>query len=113
MMAIGGWFSWNLENYVNPIEVEVPVLVLDGGFFGSHSDLDISISNLITNPTNLEQEEHGTHVAGIIGATHNGPTSTSPYTQVGIDGINPFAKITGLAYSSEVGILSWISSEWY
>jgi hypothetical protein len=54
--------------------------VLDDGFAGSHPDLAYE-----TNVTPGYTNSHGTHVAGIIGATFDNGR--------GVDGVNPFARL--------------------
>jgi len=83
--------AWSLADRVDPTSTSVPVTVLDGGFDPSHPDLKVTVSPATPNVPNY----HGTHVAGTIGATWDGPLTT-PQWQKGIDGINPFASITGV-----------------
>ncbi|MEC1606651.1 S8 family peptidase [Bacillus halotolerans] len=84
--------QWNLE----PIQVKqawkegltgknVKIAVIDSGI-SPHDDLSISGGYSVVSYTSSYKDDngHGTHVAGIIGAKHNG---------YGIDGIAPEAQI--------------------
>lgn len=62
LIAINAPDSWNYNNYFSNIKIGV----IDDGFNVNHIDLDIKTISK-TNSKN----EHGTHVAGIIGATAN------------------------------------------
>ena len=61
--------AWAYNKYFSNVKVGV----VDGGFYTGHEDYD----NLITFPSSLYEDDnnaassHGTHVAGIIGATAN------------------------------------------
>lgn len=54
--------AWGYDEYFNDINIGIA----DVGFSNSHEDLKINIVSEENSPDN-----HGTHVAGIIGATHN------------------------------------------
>ncbi len=54
--------AWDYDSYFENINIGV----VDEGFLTSHKDLDISVVSEENVPNN-----HGTHVAGIIGAKHN------------------------------------------
>ncbi len=58
--------------------------IIDTGFAPSHQDLSLQIDP--QNPNS--PDDHGTHVAGIVGATFN----NSP----GVDGVNPAVSIIAL-----------------
>ncbi|MFQ6319212.1 S8 family peptidase [Bacillus halotolerans] len=88
----GNFEQWNLE----PIQVKqawkegltgknVKIAVIDSGI-SPHDDLSISGGYSAVSYTSSYKDDngHGTHVAGIIGAKHNG---------YGIDGIAPEAQI--------------------
>ncbi|MBL9167659.1 MAG: VCBS repeat-containing protein [Verrucomicrobiales bacterium] len=90
--------NWGLEwcrvpelwNFGEAIEKaggpKTPTLVVDGGF-PTHTDLDIDV----LNPAMPGQhEDHGLHVAGIIGAKYG--------NQMGIDGVNPFGVLRGYSF---------------
>ena len=70
---------WNLNAAIAKAGgAGVATLVIDGGFKFVHPDL-----TYLNQPTN--EDEHGTHVAGIIGATFD--------NNLGVDGVNPFARM--------------------
>ena len=62
LIAINAPDSWNYNNYFSNIKIGV----IDDGFNVNHIDLDIK-----TISKKNSKNEHGTHVAGIIGATAN------------------------------------------
>ncbi len=71
---------WNLNEAVRKRNNTIATLVIDRGFAAAHPDLDFTALNALT-----VAEDHGAHVAGIIGAkVDNG---------AGIDGVNPFASL--------------------
>jgi formylmethanofuran dehydrogenase subunit C len=76
---------WNLNGAVQKLldkgQTQKPVTgVLDTGFASNHEDLTFE-----ANQTPGVQSDHGTHVAGIIGARHDNGR--------GVEGINPFARM--------------------
>ena len=67
--ALGAWQEGKAKSTIN-------VGVIDGGFFLSHEDLQIPINHFSSqdqNPksSNITNENHGTHVTGIIAAIQN------------------------------------------
>ncbi len=83
---------WNFNEFVQHSGSPTEVGVIDVGFF-AHDDLALQS---LTN--NVSPSEHGTHVAGTIGATFgNG---------VGVDGVNPFAKINAEAGVTGMAVLA-------
>lgn len=83
--AIGAYTAWNYSYQCQPIKVGI----LDSGFDTDHEDLEGSIFFLPDYTTNSE-EDHGTHVAGIIGAHNNA---------IGIRGIVDSAKLICVDWS--------------
>ncbi len=85
---------WNLNAALEKSGGRTFVGVLDTGFHPNHEDLVY-----VENQTPGRIEFHGTHVAGIIGATFgNG---------LGVDGINPFSDLIVR------GARFWVSSDPY
>lgn len=82
---------WNLNAALESRAAVAPIVgILDNGFTMSHPDLQF------IQPYAGVAENHGTQVAGIIGATYNNVNSGGG---VGIDGVNPFARMLPVAYS--------------
>lgn len=80
---------------------DVLVAVLDNGFDLDHPDLKGQIVSSYATATSMSEDDHGTHVAGIIGAAHNNRTygaGVAPDT--GLLAIDVFED--ELAYSSDV-----------
>lgn len=80
----------------------VNVGVVDSGIFGDHPDLIDRMSGLSVNgytggPAEADAEGHGTHVGGIIAASHNG---------VGMMGVAPDALLTPLQLADDDGDIS-------
>jgi hypothetical protein len=81
---------WNLKEAVEKNKNEkVKIGVIDGGFPGH---LDVPIRPATTEDRSGANPGHGLHVAGIIGATHD--------NNMGIDGVTPFADMTGFTSST-------------
>ncbi len=72
--------AWEYEETFTPINIGI----VDSGFDSKHEDLDITVLNEDVN----NAENHGTHVAGIIGATKN--------NSIGISGIIDSANLYGV-----------------
>jgi subtilisin family serine protease len=78
---------WNLNDGVTRSTVTG---VLDSGFDDAHEDVPY-----LSNETPGQETDHGTHVAGTIGATFD--------NGVGVDGVNPFADLVVRAGSWDGG----------
>jgi len=107
--------NWHLESYlegfknskfganlVDAWEItkgseDVIIGVSDGGFYPQHEDLIGRIDSILTS----KKADHGTGVAGTIGANTN--------NKVGVSGINHISKMQ-LASSGKAGYLSLLSS---
>ena len=83
--AIGAYTAWDYSNQCQQIKVGI----LDSGFDTDHEELNGSITFLSDYATNSEAD-HGTHVAGIIGANNN---------TVGIRGIADSAELICVDWS--------------
>ena len=75
--------AWTYNDYFSPIKIGI----IDAGFQEDHDDLRLSFSDQKNKESNVVSN-HGTHVAGIIGASHN---------NIGITGIIPKSNL--LCYS--------------
>lgn len=93
--AIGAYTAWDCSEQCQQIKVGI----LDSGFDTNHEDLNGSVTFLPNYSTNSETD-HGTHVAGIIGANNN---------SVGIRGIADSAQIVCLDWSPTESI-SYLST---
>lgn len=65
--AINAPSAWEYNDYTHPINIGI----VDGGFDTSHKDLQGVIKS---TSENNDADDHGTHVAGIIGAVPNNKT---------------------------------------
>lgn len=83
--AVGAYTAWGYAN----AQAHIKVGVLDSGFDVDHEDLRDKISFLPAYPDNSE-DDHGTHVAGIIAAKDN---------DVGIRGIANGAELICVDWS--------------
>ena len=76
---IGAPSAWAYEEYYSRVSVGI----IDGGFDTDHPDLRITVVNPDANRQTLQDAEmkdnydHGTHVAGIIGATRGNGTGVN------------------------------------
>jgi uncharacterized protein YkwD/plastocyanin len=93
--------AWNVVDAVRLHAAPVDTLVYDLGFETDHPDLPIQVrqlcdgfggctENFATDKKGHDLREHGTHVAGIIGAAWDNGT--------GVAGANPAAHLYGVAY---------------
>ncbi len=96
--AIGAYTAWSYSSACQPIKVGI----LDSGFDADHEDLNGRITFLPEYALNTE-EDHGTHVAGIIGAQNN---------DVGLRGIADSADLICVDWSPE-NSLSYLSTGEY
>lgn len=83
--AIGAYTAWDYSDKCQPIKVGI----LDNGFWNEHDDLSGQITFLEDYQINTE-ENHGTHVAGIIAAKNN---------DIGIRGIADTSELVCVDYS--------------
>ncbi|MGX7595123.1 S8 family serine peptidase [Planococcus plakortidis] len=80
---------------------DVLVAVLDNGFDLDHPDLKGRVVSSYATATSMSEDDHGTHVAGIIGASYNNRTlGTGVAPDAGLLAIDVFEG--ELAYSSDV-----------
>ncbi len=100
--------AWNLLDPIRLQNAPVDTVVYDLGFETNHPDLKIDVpqlcdggngctTNLAVNSKKEDLHEHGTHVAGIVGATYEpGPQDNGP--NIGVTGANPVAHLHGVTY---------------
>lgn len=84
-MAIDAPGAWEYKDELSPVRVGI----VDSGFDQNHEDYSIQI----LNPTVVNEEDHGSHVAGIIGATMD--------NEEGIAGVAPNATLTGFDWEPD------------
>lgn len=89
MEAIHAAEAWEKINDMNAVHVGV----IDGMFDTKHEDLVDVFDKVWNNPTGTITDDHGTHVAGIIGAMHNNTT--------GIAGVCPKLLLFGYSMFGE------------
>ncbi len=85
--AIGAYTAWQHSGQCKPIKVGI----IDDGFDADHEDLAGQIS-FLPGYTDHTSSDHGTHVAGIIGALNN---------DKGIRGIADSARLVCVDYSPD------------
>lgn len=92
--------AWDYQAYFQPIRVGI----VDSGFCTEHEDLQnkITFPHAFFRSTN-RPNSHGTHVAGIIGATAN--------NQIGVTGICDNAELMCVDWEPEEGEQKWYTSE--
>jgi uncharacterized repeat protein (TIGR02543 family) len=88
--AIDAPSAWDYSDSLSRIKVGI----VDNGFDTSHSDLAISFPDSTSESEN-NAENHGTHVAGIIGATAN--------NNIGITGVNWDVNLVGYDWHPSSG----------
>jgi subtilisin family serine protease len=87
---------WALNEGISKAGLQRPsTLVFDNGFDASHADLAYANAS-------SKVESHGTHVTGTIGAKFN--------NGVGVDGVNPFARLTIKAFVSWGEVISEVEA---
>ena len=77
--AIGAYTAWQYSNKCRPIKVGI----IDNGFDTNHDDL-VGHITFLPDYTSNTVSDHGTHVAGIIGARNN---------KIGIRGVSDSADL--------------------
>lgn len=87
--AIGAYSAWDYVDQHESELHEITVGIIDSGFDADHRDLGGKISFLENYQMNTE-DNHGTHVAGIIGAQNN---------NIGIRGVADKANLIGVDWS--------------
>ncbi len=86
--AVDAYGGWEYTQYAQPIKV----MVIDSGFSEIHQDMKIQIMKGNIN----QAADHGTHVAGLIGAKNN---------DVGIRGVADQAELLGIKWDQETECL--------
>ena len=84
-MAIDAPGAWDYKEQLSPVNVGI----VDSGFDEDHEDYSIQI----LNPIVVNAEDHGSHVAGIIGATID--------NEEGIAGVAPNATLMGFDWEPD------------
>ena len=98
--------AWNLREAIENRANRVVTGIIDAGY-DSHADLPrmslepVCINSVVFAPvcSATGVHLHGTHVAGIIGADHNGASPTEPGRTRGVAGANPVAEIRAVNWN--------------
>lgn len=96
--AIGAYTAWQYSDQCQPIEVGI----IDNGFDTNHKDLAGHITFLPDYSGNTI-EDHGTHVAGIIGARNN---------KIGIRGVSDSADLLCADWSPNGSKTNYLRMVW-
>lgn len=96
--AIGAYTAWQYSDQCQPIEVGI----VDNGFDTNHDDLAGHITFLPDYSGNTI-EDHGTHVAGIIGARNN---------KIGIRGVSDSADLLCADWSPNGSKTNYLRMVW-
>lgn len=84
--------GWNIKReggiYTGSISKQVHVYVLDSGI-SVHPDLNVAsrVSFISSNPSGIDQNSHGTHCAGLVGAINN---------TIDVVGVAPGVELNGV-----------------
>ena len=92
--------AWLYSNYMN---TPVKIGIIDSGFDTEHDDLQLKFINKENEKKNYHKD-HGTHVAGIIGATWNNK---------GVNGVVPNADMWVYAVADNAKKTTWNIKEIY
>ena len=96
--AIGAYTAWQYSNKCRPIKVGI----VDNGFDTNHDDLAGHIT-LLPDYSGNTIEDHGTHVAGIIGARNN---------EIGIRGVADSADLLCADWSPNSSKTNYLRMVW-
>ncbi|MDZ4825932.1 MAG: S8 family serine peptidase, partial [Actinomycetota bacterium] len=97
--------TWNLLDGVRTKSPNVQTVIYDHGFEPTHPDLKLPVVDICRgwivactgNPSGGDNRDHGTHVAGTIGATFDN-AGAQPGTTLGVSGVNPVAKMAAVSW---------------
>jgi alpha-tubulin suppressor-like RCC1 family protein/uncharacterized protein YkwD/thiol-disulfide isomerase/thioredoxin/plastocyanin/uncharacterized membrane protein YphA (DoxX/SURF4 family) len=105
--------AWNWLKVIQDKNAGIRTGILDGGF-EQHVDLPSSVLRITqvcrtsvfsgTKCTPIETDDHGNHIAGIIGAEFNNASASEADRSVGVSGTNPVALIDGIYYNFKSGL---------
>jgi len=91
--------AWYLASKYGTPVLDTKIAVIDNTFDASHEDLDILVG--IEDEGTSEKVNHGTHVAGIIGAKTNNGTGTA--------GIARMSNLIGFPAGKKIETSEWIA----